>query len=260
MKMKIIWCITINFCLITSGNFCSAQNIAAGGSQSLSLCTNNTVQGWGYNNLGQLGTGTPGVLILPTTTLFNGMTAVAMGVGNSLTIKNDSTVWAWGYNANGQLGDNSTIDRHAPVIVNLLTGVTEVSAGYNHSMALKSNGTVWAFGLNSYGELGNGSFLDSHIPLQTAPLCTTSGVTEIFYQPDINIYPNPALGTFTIKVNNGSKNAQLQIFNNLRQTIYSKNNISTQTINVEFLAPGIYFVKVLDGEKIYCKKLIVEHD
>ena len=35
-------------------------------------------------------------------------------------------------------------------------------------------------------------------------------------------------------------------------------NESREEINVKNISAGIYFVKVLDGEKSYCRKLIVE--
>lgn len=126
-----------------------------------------TVQAWGWNGIGGLGTGgtvdrsTPA----PITTL-PGVVDIAAGVYHSLALRADGSVWAWGWNGVGQLGDGTILDRHTPVRVSGLTDVAEISAGAYHSMALKRDGTVWTWGWNALGQLGDGSTLDRHAPVQ----------------------------------------------------------------------------------------------
>lgn len=83
---------------------------------------------------------------------------------HNLAIKSDHTFWAWGYNGYGQLGDGTTVNKLAPVQINLSPD-WEIAAGENHSLAIK-NGTLWAWGQNTYGQLGNGTTTSETTPVQ----------------------------------------------------------------------------------------------
>jgi hypothetical protein len=74
--------------------------------------------------------------------------------------------------------------------------------------------------------------------------------------------PNPTSGYFIISFASRIINGDVKILNNLGENIFEDNisNESKKEINLENISQGIYFVKVFDGEKSYCKKLIVEHD
>jgi alpha-tubulin suppressor-like RCC1 family protein len=117
--------------------------IAAGGTYSLALKSDDTVWAWGD--------------ISPPAQVWglDHVTAIAAGGGHSLALKSDGTVWAWGSNSLGQLGEGRNIDADlAPVQVKGLSDVIAIAAGLIHSLAVKSDGTVWAWGDNSNGQLG----------------------------------------------------------------------------------------------------------
>lgn len=99
--------------------------ISAGSDHTLALKGDGTVWAWGYNNNGQLGTGTSSgespVQTPVQVTGLTGITAIAAGAYHSLAVKNDGTVWAWGDNGQGQLGDKTKTDRTTPVQVQGLT-------------------------------------------------------------------------------------------------------------------------------------------
>lgn len=99
--------------------------ISAGSDHTLALKGDGTVWAWGYNNNGQLGTGSAtGETPIQTPAKvpgLTGITAIAAGAYHSLALKNDGTAWAWGDNGQGQLGDNSKTDRATPVQVQGLT-------------------------------------------------------------------------------------------------------------------------------------------
>ena len=143
---------------VTRRDYVVTGAIAAGGTHSLALKSDQTVWAWGLNSSGQLGDGT-------TTSHFTAAqvtgvtTAIAIAAGNthSLALKADGSVVAWGSNSNGQIGDNSTTQRTSPVAVSGLTSVIAIAAGTNHSLALKSDGTVVAWGANGNGQLGDNS-------------------------------------------------------------------------------------------------------
>lgn len=153
--------------LIVSLNYrVSAQKIAAGGRHSLSICSDSTVQAWGYNGFGQLGNGsiveqTSGTKVVGQSSIVK----VAAGLFHSLFLKNDGTVWACGRNSSGALGNGSNFDSHIPIQVFGLTDIVHMAGGGEHSLFVKSDGTVWATGLNSSRQLGDGSNFNKDLPI-----------------------------------------------------------------------------------------------
>ncbi|MEO5572271.1 MAG: T9SS type A sorting domain-containing protein [Bacteroidia bacterium] len=87
------------------------------------------------------------------------------------------------------------------------------------------------------------------------------GILEINATDAMLVYPNPVSDNFSIQFKNNLVNGQIKILNILGETVF-ENTITHQseiTIVVKNIPHGIYIVKVFDGEKTYCKKLIVEH-
>src|SRR5262249_11378416 len=160
--------------------------ISAGGGHSLALKSDGTVWAWGWNSVGQLGSGaftTSAPYGSATPAQVPGLTgAVAISAGgrHSLAIKSDGTVLAWGNNYHGQLGNGAftTTDPRGiatPAQVPGPTGVGAISAGGSHSLAIKSDGTVWAWGWNGQGQLGNGTVTGT----VNASIATPASVTGL---------------------------------------------------------------------------------
>ncbi len=76
----------------------------------------------------------------------------------------------------------------------------------------------------------------------------------------IRIFPNPSSGNFTITFPDITNNGSVEIYSVLGERIFSElvSLTSKKEINLNNISRGIYFVKVYDGEKYYCKKIIVE--
>ncbi|MBS1652365.1 MAG: S8 family serine peptidase [Bacteroidetes bacterium] len=73
---------------------------------------------------------------------------------------------------------------------------------------------------------------------------------------DFLVFPNPSSGNITVQCG-GEFN--VQIYNNIGQIIYSKNNLTNETaITLDTIAKGIYFIKVSTGSIFKLKKLIIE--
>jgi hypothetical protein len=75
-----------------------------------------------------------------------------------------------------------------------------------------------------------------------------------------NIYPNPTHNTFTISLNQWTvDNVQLTVFDISGRCVYEKQirNFAQSEIRNNF-SPGIYFVKVSDGERSTTQKLIIQ--
>lgn len=96
--------------------FCS---IAAGYSYSMGIDKNGLVWSWGYNSHGILGDNTTIARCTPVSILGIRKTFCSISVGSylSLGIDINGQAWAWGENYYGELGDNTTIDRHTPVMI-----------------------------------------------------------------------------------------------------------------------------------------------
>ena len=153
------------------------SGIATGTYHSIAVKTDGTVWTWGYNGLGELGSGDTTDRSTPVSVPgLTGVTAVAAGEYHSLALTSGGTVWAWGYNGSGQLGDRTQDEKNSPVQVVQLTNVVAISAGLKFSVALKSDGTVWAWGDNSNGQLGDGTTTMRLTPVQVTGL---SGVAQI---------------------------------------------------------------------------------
>jgi alpha-tubulin suppressor-like RCC1 family protein len=154
-----------------------AVKISAGGSHNLALLSDLTVEAWGDNSVGQLGTGNTSTPNLPVQVPGLSMvTAIAAGSDHSLALLSDGTVMAWGDNEFGQLGNGSPSDVYSasrtgcpffynrssysatPVRVNLpptgaASPVVAIAAGGDHSLALLADGTIVAWGDNEAGQV-----------------------------------------------------------------------------------------------------------
>ncbi len=76
---------------------------------------------------------------------------------------------------------------------------------------------------------------------------------------ELSIYPKPASDNFTISINAEMRNAQLEIYNVFDQKVFKAVLHSNQkTINYKQFSSGIYYVKGINIEKTFTKKLIVE--
>ncbi len=86
--------------------------------------------------------------------------------------------------------------------------------------------------------------------------CGTSSVNS--YTENLNIYPNPTNGLFTI--NTGSmKNSILNIYSISGKLIYQKQINSNKTnVDLRNQAKGLYVVKVVSDNKLYVSKLIMK--
>jgi len=76
----------------------------------------------------------------------------------------------------------------------------------------------------------------------------------------VKIYPNPNNGQFTIELTNVESGATLSIYNMLGAMVYQSlvTNQTSHKINLPGVRKGIYFVKVMDGNELLTRKIVVE--
>ncbi|XP_048656888.1 RCC1 and BTB domain-containing protein 2 isoform X3 [Marmota marmota marmota] len=144
--------------------------VACGSYHSLVLTADGEVFAWGYNNSGQVGSGSTANQPIPrrvTGCLQNKVVMnIACGQMCSMAVVDTGEVYVWGYNGNGQLGLGSSGNQPTPCRVAALQGirVQRVACGYAHTLVLTDEGQVYAWGANSYGQLGTGNKSNQSYP------------------------------------------------------------------------------------------------
>ena len=158
----------------------TSSRLGAGSGNSCALLAAQTIKCWGYNNVGQLGTGF-GLSIISSTpvTVTGGLTAataISTGGSHSCALLTDTTVKCWGYNADGGLGNLTNTNSNLPATVFGLSGATAIGAGGTHSCALLTDTTVKCWGSNVVGQLGNGATAESNIPVIVSGLSDATAI------------------------------------------------------------------------------------
>ncbi|WP_052295815.1 fimbrillin family protein [Parasphaerochaeta coccoides] len=167
-----------------SGFMTDVAAVFAGYAHTMILKNDGTLWATGYNEYGQLGVGTSGIVNNKSTPVqVKASTAandfmidvkeVSAGLNHTMIVKKDGTLWATGYNYQGQLGDGTGITRTTPVRVKdttddsgFMTDVAAVSVGEYHTIILKKDGTLWGTGYNYYGQLGDNTIVNTNTPVQ----------------------------------------------------------------------------------------------
>ncbi|KAM3935649.1 RCC1 and BTB domain-containing protein 2 isoform 1-T1 [Leptodactylus fuscus] len=147
-------------------------SVACGSHHSMVSTSDGEVYAWGYNNSGQVGSGSTANQPIPrrvTSCLQNKIVVgIACGQMSSMAIVDNGEVYAWGYNGNGQLGLGSSGNQPTPCRIAALQGirVEQIVCGYAHTLALTDEGVLYAWGANSYGQLGTGNKSNQSYPVQ----------------------------------------------------------------------------------------------
>jgi alpha-tubulin suppressor-like RCC1 family protein len=137
------------------------KQVSCGGQFVSAIKTDGTLWGWGYNNLGQLGTNNTTNRPTPGTTFAGGTNwkqVSCEGGFSSSAIKTDGTLWVWGVNS-GTLGTGSDVSIKLTPVTTFAGGTNwkQVSMGEGTTAAIKTDGTLWGWGRNAYGQLGTSS-------------------------------------------------------------------------------------------------------
>uniref|UniRef100_A0A8C7TJR8 RCC1 and BTB domain containing protein 1 n=1 Tax=Oncorhynchus mykiss TaxID=8022 RepID=A0A8C7TJR8_ONCMY len=146
--------------------------VACGSHHSLALTNTGEVYAWGYNNCGQVGSGSTANQPTPrrvSNCLQNKVVvSITCGQTSSLAVVENGEVYGWGYNGNGQLGLGNNGNQLTPCRLVGLQGlcVLQIVSGYAHSLALTDEGLLYAWGTNTYGQLGTGNKSNQLSPVQ----------------------------------------------------------------------------------------------
>lgn len=164
----------------------TAVAVGVGYEYACALLSDGTVECWGFNAGGELGTPTkaPGIEsdVPVSVTGITDATAIGVGEETACAVLSDGKVQCWGDNADGELGDGTSTGpeecgfacSRTPVTVSGLNTAVGISAGYRKACAVLSVGNVECWGFNQFGQLGNGTTTNSDVPVLAGPLVSAA--------------------------------------------------------------------------------------
>lgn len=85
----------------------------------------------------------------------------------------------------------------------------------------------------------------------------TAEIEEEVTTDEIVIYPNPSNGNFDINPGNVDNPYSVEIFSFSGQKVFEKQNTTSPEVSVHNFPTGIYIIKIIKGEKIAFKKVII---
>lgn len=243
--------------------------VSAGFEFTIGLKSDGTVWSWGFNANGQLGRATTGLWdsipqIVPG---ISNARSISAGADYVLVIKQNGTLWGWGFNAGGQLGITATsteLDTATQVgtddnwvTISTAKGYTNGNAVYgSFSAGYKAAATsICTAGSNYIGQLGNGTISQSNI--QDYFDCSngqinSNAVATVVKDESLMVYPNPANDYLNISLPQSldGQNITMTLTDASGKTITVASKIANTSdrLNVQQLASGMYFLNIADGK------------
>ena len=158
----------------------SAGAESANRGDTCALLADRTVECWGDNEAGQLGTYSGSRSSVPVA--IGGITtaiAVAINSGTyGCALLASGAIKCWGSNVDGQLGDGTTNPSGTPVNVVGISTATALASGRYSTCAVLANGTVQCWGSNLDGQLGDGTNKNySNVPVTVTGISTAVSIT-----------------------------------------------------------------------------------
>ena len=201
--------------------------------------------------------GTNNIFLIETDNLGNIVWSKVFGGANPSSVEKTAD---GGYVITGQVINNADINvlliktDHAGN-----SGCNETDATFiNNNAATKMSGTSTVVASISVTASKVLNSVDSEGTATT--LCTTVGLNEIKSSLPLLISPNPSSGDFVITFPGIINQGTVEIYTVLGARVFSKAIFLSTNIevNLQNNSPGIYYVKVLDGERRYSQKILIE--
>jgi alpha-tubulin suppressor-like RCC1 family protein len=154
----------------------AAEAISAGRSHTCALLEDGSVQCWGSDRHGQLGTGGWEGLDraepVGVASLDGAAESICAGGHHNCVLLAGGAVRCWGWDGRGQLGDSALrADRAAPAAaVGLETAAVALACGFRHTCAVLANGTLACWGDDLAGQLGD----DENLRSQPTPVAVAA--------------------------------------------------------------------------------------
>jgi alpha-tubulin suppressor-like RCC1 family protein len=148
------------------GGYASA--VAAGWGHTCVLFSGGTVQCWGNNADGQVGSDPIGGII-PAPVDIAGLdthsSQISADGSHTCVLTAQKGLLCWGGNTQGELGDSASERTSLPVSVGGLgAGIVGIAAGWNQTCAINAGGVLKCWGWNLFGQLGDGTNISRAMP------------------------------------------------------------------------------------------------
>jgi len=146
-------------------------SISAGSTHIMALRSDGSLWSWGWNDFGQLGTGTTENSAIPIQVgTDTDWASVIAGDSHTLALKTDGSLWAWGWNDEHWFGEESLDSNESnrtltPIQIGIDTDWVSIATG-GHIAGIKADGSLWTWGRNSRGQLGDGTTTNRLTPAQ----------------------------------------------------------------------------------------------
>jgi alpha-tubulin suppressor-like RCC1 family protein len=156
--------------------------IASGDGYSCALMVDGSVECWGGNHHGELGTGSlvpsDSSAPLPVQLPSPASALATLGGCQTCALLAGAPPVCWGNNDHGQVGDGTHVNRPSPVLVTGLdSSVKALAAGGEwNACALLASGAVLCWGDNTLSQFGNGGTVSSPLPVASG---ISSGASEL---------------------------------------------------------------------------------
>ena len=158
------------------------REVSAGHFHSCGVTSDNRAYCWGYNESGQLGTGStdgpeecegaggPFSCSTHPALVAGGHHFIQVSVAetHSCGITTDNQAYCWGSDADGKLGNGAAGNSLVPVPVAGGRQFRQVEAGFGHTCGVTSGNRAFCWGGNSSGELGDGTTTSRQVPVAVA--------------------------------------------------------------------------------------------
>ncbi len=143
-------------------------SIGAGWDHTCAVAYDGQAYCWGRNEEGELGHAAGPEEWVPAPVDQGGLRfrSVASNRYHNCAVTDEGSVYCWGDNASGQLGDGTSVNRDAPVHVQIPGAVVGTTVGFEHSCAWTDDGRGYCWGRGWNGELGYGGYDASLTPIQ----------------------------------------------------------------------------------------------
>jgi hypothetical protein len=149
---------------------------------------------------------------------------------------------------------------------NLITGSPNLSADSNYWNSTSTqhvDSVIYDFFDNSNNTIVYyTTVLPAPVSIDTNSCTTLTGIINIDEQELFKIFPNPVNISISIVFDKIIHSGRVDIFNILGEKVLHENidQESKKVIDLQSVSNGICLVKLFDGEKYFCKKIIVEHN
>jgi hypothetical protein len=245
-------------------DFTGLSNLASIGEGGFGIAYNNLLSDFtGLESLTQV-TGGIGIISNPDFASFSGL--------YNLTSIGGLTIWGnEGLKALSGLENLVSITGDVEIVWNEsltdLSGISNIDASSIENLSIYNNLSLSSCAVQSICEYlaspngqitihGNDSGCNSQQEVES--LCAV-GVNETYPESStINIFPNPISDKVSISLaHQPSEDAFLLIYSpEGKQILFRQITLSTTILDVSDLAPGVYFIRVIDGENVKVLKMI----